>query len=641
VAGADGAAGADASEQARPPGLSADMAGALKAPSVSPLRRFMDGLRADGLLRPLVLSGLIVLAALGVMAEAVLLRALLDLTGGLGLREQRLVLIGSATAFIALLLALDLVVMRWLLELGRVVEGRLRIAFLDKLPRLGDRYFHSRSTSDMSDRAHKAHLIRQLPQLGGAMIKSCAQLGFTVAGIAWLDPASALLAAGLSLAILALPLVLHGHLSERRMRLGTQTAALARFYFDALKGLVPIRTHGAEAAIRHEQENVLGEWVRAGIGYHRSLITLETLQGALGFGVAAWILIAHYGRMAEAGATLLLVYWTLRLPVLASDLGLIVRRYPMLRIHLARFVEPLDALEQNESSRRPAAPAQIAPGAGQDEAAPAPDQGVAIRVEDVTVHAGGNAILAGVSVEIAAGSHVAVVGASGSGKSSLVGLLMGFHVPTSGRVLVDGQPLHGAWLDALRARTAWVDPEIHLWNRSLLDNLAYGCERWQDRPMDWLIRQADLLEVLEGLEDGLQTRLGEGGALVSGGEGQRVRLGRALLRPDSRLVILDEAMRGLDRPGRERLLGRARAIWRDSTLLCITHDIDVTRGFDRVLVLDQGQIVEDGAPGDLAGRDGPYRALLDCEAEVRNDLWQSPAWRRWVMDSGRVREVSS
>ena len=155
-----------------------------------------------------------------------------------------------------------------------------------------------------------------------------------------------------------------------------------------------------------------------------------------------------------------------------------------------------------------------------------------------------------------------------------------------------------------------------------------------------MIETADLRDLLETLPDGLQTPLGEGGGLVSGGEGQRVRLGRALLRPGVRLVILDEPFRGLDRERRRELLARARQWWRGATLLCITHDVGETQAFDRVLVVEGGQIVEDGAPADLAARPGSrYRALLEAEQEVREGLWSSGIWRRLRLEEGRLVEA--
>ncbi|NIQ83244.1 MAG: ABC transporter permease, partial [Anaerolineae bacterium] len=152
-----------------------------------------------------------------------------------------------------------------------------------------------------------------------------------------------------------------------------------------------------------------------------------------------------------------------------------------------------------------------------------------------------------------------------------------------------------------------------------------------------IIEQADLRGMLDRLPDGLQTPLGEGGGLVSGGEGQRVRLGRAMSRPSARLVILDEPFRGLDRAQRRKLLARARRLWRNATLLCITHDLVETKTFDRVLVMDGGQIVEEGAPVDLAEKSGSrYRDMLQADEAVRERLWSSRAWRRLRLVQGQL-----
>jgi ATP-binding cassette subfamily B protein len=155
------------------------------------------------------------------------------------------------------------------------------------------------------------------------------------------------------------------------------------------------------------------------------------------------------------------------------------------------------------------------------------------------------------------------------------------------------------------------------------------------------IEQADLFAVLEQLPDGLQSILGEGGGLISGGEGQRVRLARAMLRPDTRLVILDEPFRGLDREKRHRLLLRARQFWQRTTLICITHDVGETLEFDRVLVMGGGKIIEDAPPATLAARpDSRYRALLDAEESLRRGVWASVDWHRLTIQDGILREVA-
>jgi ATP-binding cassette subfamily B protein len=147
--------------------------------------------------------------------------------------------------------------------------------------------------------------------------------------------------------------------------------------------------------------------------------------------------------------------------------------------------------------------------------------------------------------------------------------------------------------------------------------------------------------MLENLPQGLQSPLGEGGALVSGGEGQRVRLARAMLREDVRLVILDEPFRGLDRVKRRELLGRARQFWSGCTIVCITHDLEDTLDFDRVLVVEEGAVVENGSPVTLSALPGScYRRLIDAEARVRSELWTGNLWRRVRIHSGRLIEES-
>jgi ATP-binding cassette subfamily B protein len=145
--------------------------------------------------------------------------------------------------------------------------------------------------------------------------------------------------------------------------------------------------------------------------------------------------------------------------------------------------------------------------------------------------------------------------------------------------------------------------------------------------------------VVERLDAGVETALGEGGGLVSGGEGQRIRLARGMTRAGVGLVVMDEPFRGLDRATRRKLLSRARTFWSGATVLCITHDVSETLGFERVLVMQEGKIVEQGVPADLAAEPGSrYRAMLDSEEQVRRGLWQGANWRRWEINEGQLFE---
>jgi ATP-binding cassette subfamily B protein len=253
------------------------------------------------------------------------------------------------------------------------------------------------------------------------------------------------------------------------------------------------------------------------------------------------------------------------------------------------------------------------------------------------VTAAGHTVLNQVNLAIQPGEHIAIVGPSGAGKSSLVGTLLGWHRPSAGRILVDNQELDESSIEALRPHIAWVDPAVQIWNRPLLENLEYGLPAAARMSIEEGIDAAGLRQILERLPEGLDTPLGEGGGLVSGGEGQRVRLARALLRPGVRLVILDEPFRGLDFNQRNILLARARKLWNNATLLSISHDISETLTFDRVLVIEEGRIVEDGRPTELAKRAGSrFQSLLEAERAIREELWATTDWRHLKLENGTL-----
>lgn len=635
--------GRRAKEQAEESGastLSPELAAALEEKPSRPSRELFNLLRADGILAPLMVLAALALASGGVLLEAVLFQGLFNFSQKLNLTEQRLGAIVALVVFSLALLCLELPIVAGMLRTGRRLEARLRLAFLEKIPRLGDRYFQSRLISDMAERSHSVQALRMLPSLGGQFLRFTFELMLTAAGIIWLDPRCSWVAVTVAVIAVALPMAMQSRLTERDLRVRSHNGALSRFYLDALLGLVAVRTHGAELSLRREHESLLVEWMRASFGLLRTALTIEAVEAMAGFGLAAWLLFDHLSRGGDAGSALLLVYWALNLPALGQEIALIAQQYPAQRNVTLRALEPLGASEEERpgdwetgrlGERRPVSSSR--------PVAPSPCPPVSLSFQNVSVLAGGHAILNEIDLEIEAGSHVAIVGSSGAGKSSFVGLLLGWHRAASGRVLVDGEELLGSRLAQLRGETAWVDPAIQLWNRSLVDNLRYGSAEEGASPIGTAIEASDLRRVLEKLPDGLQTKLGEGGALVSGGEGQRVRLGRAMLREDARLVILDEPFRGLDRDKRRVLMARARQMWGNATLLCITHDVSETMNFERVLVVEGGKIVEDASPRELSAQpDSRYGRLLQAEESVRAGLWANAEWRRVRMDGGKLVE---
>jgi ATP-binding cassette subfamily B protein len=563
----------------------------------------------------------VLLAALGTVAEAVLFRTAID---------------AAATSTPALAPILILLLALLLLELplafglrraGAELEERLRRLFLRKIPRLGDRYFQSRPVSDMAERAHLLHRLRTLPTLVGDVGRVALEIVVVAAALAWLYPAGAVPALVLAAAMLAIPLAAQPPLAERDLRMRNHAGALGRFYLDGLLGLTAVRTHGAEPALAREHADRLGEWVRAARGALSAALAAEATQALVGFGLAGWLLSRCLDPASAAtapGAALLVVYWALSLPALGQELALLVQQVPMQRNLTLRLLEPLGAPEEEAAG----------------EAASAIEGPVEIVMTDVRVVAAGNQILAIDRLTIGAGEEVAIVGPSGAGKSSLVGLLLGWHRPAAGEVRVGGAPLDAARLEALRRRTVWVDPSVYLWNRPLGENLTFGLLA---PPADLgpALAEAALEDVIARLPDGVATPLGEAGALVSGGEGQRVRFGRGLTREPPVLVILDEPFRGLAREQRQALLARARARWAGATFICVTHDVGETASFPRVLVIADGTVVEDAPPAALQARaESRYAGLLAAETRVRTAAWSAAAWRRLRLAGGRIVEGS-
>jgi ATP-binding cassette subfamily B protein len=587
-------------------------------------------LRREGRLGLAALAGAMAVAAGAVLIEALMFRGLFELAGALGLASQRLAAVLAVLGFGALLLLIDTAIAADVMRLGRHLEARLRIALLEKLPQLGDRYFHSRSVSDMAERSHSLQMLRLLPGWALHILQAVCGLGFTLLGVALIDRASLGPACLLVLVAVVLPLLLQPLLNEGDLRVRNHASALHVFHLDALLGLVAIRSHAAEPAVRRRHEGLLVGWVRSSRAQFGLALGAGSLQALACVGLAAWLLVQHFERAPTvSGADLLLVYWTLKLPAIGQSLAGLAQQYPGLRNVLARLLEPLSA--PVESAARP------------DSAPPPPPavwlgrQGLAVQIEDGGVVVAGHPILAELNLTLRPGEHVAVVGSSGAGKSTLLGLLLGWHRLAEGTLRLDGVPASAAAVERLRRETAWVDPAIQLWNRPFLDNLLYATDGAALPRVGPVLDAARLRGVLQKLPAGLQTWLGEGGAALAGGEGQRVRLARALLQQEVRLALLDEPFRGLDRAQREALLAEARQWWRGATLLCVTHDVAGTLAFDRVLVVEGGRIVEDGQPAELAASQSRYRALLAAEQQVQTQLWQDPQWRRIQVENGSLR----
>jgi ATP-binding cassette subfamily B protein len=581
-----------------------------------------------GRLRPLLepiprrlAGGVIGLAALAAAAtglEALLLNGLLHSGLARPGRLDQLALVLAVAGLAAFVLTLDFVSAEGALRMGRRLESEFRMALLRKLPRIADRHLGTWLRSDLAERAHSVALLRELPALGLRALRATGELAVTALALALLYPGSTAAVVAALVAALVVPLLAQPLLAERDVRLRSLEGALSRHYLDALVGATAARAHAAENVLRREHHARLADWQQAGARLQRALVATDAALALAALAFAALLVVPQL-RHGDLGAgTLLLVFWALRLPALGAVLAEVVERAVSLRSTLLRLLEPLDAPEEAEAaavSRRP--------------------RGCGLVLRNVSVVAGGHPVLHDITLEIAPGEHVAVLGASGAGKSTLLGLFLGWHAPAAGSRQADGAPLEGEALAALHESTAWLDPAVRLWNESLAANLLYGAD---PRALPEALRDSCLERVVDTLPSGLETVLGEEGRLLSGGEGQKVRTARAFTRAGASLAVLDEPFRGLERAERRRLLERARQRWRGATLLCATHDLDDTTDFDRVLVLEDGRLVEDGPPAALRASGSRYTGLLEASAALRDEAWGGASWRQLRLKAGGLEE---
>jgi ATP-binding cassette subfamily B protein len=250
------------------------------------------------------------------------------------------------------------------------------------------------------------------------------------------------------------------------------------------------------------------------------------------------------------------------------------------------------------------------------DAYPIDIQGGRIVFEDVTFHYGGHRtpLYAGLSVDIAAGERVGLVGRSGSGKTTFVKLVQRLYDVSGGRILIDGQDIAKATQHSLRGQIAIVQQDPILFHRSLAENIAYGRPGAGMAAIEQAARLANAHEFILRLPNGYGTLVGERGVKLSGGERQRVALARAFL-ADAPVLILDEATSSLDSESEALIQQAMERLMKGRTSIVIAHRLSTVRGLDRILVFDRGEIVEQGTHAALAARTrGIYRGLFDRQA---------------------------
>ncbi len=223
---------------------------------------------------------------------------------------------------------------------------------------------------------------------------------------------------------------------------------------------------------------------------------------------------------------------------------------------------------------------------------------------------GDEAVLKNINLRVPAGTSLAIVGPTGSGKSTLVSLIPRIYDAAEGMVLIDGRPISEFPLEVLRRSIGFVPQETFLFSDTIRENIAFGTQDASDAEVRRAAEAANIAAEIESFPDGYNTLVGERGLTLSGGQKQRTAIARALIR-NPHILVLDDALASVDTQTEDRILNHLREIMQGRTTIFISHRVSTVRNADRIAVLHGGEIVEYGTHEELIERNGYYTELYE------------------------------
>ena len=547
--------------------------------------------------------------AIAVQFPQVLRHAINDLHSGVTSQK----LLKFALAIIAVFVAKGIFqfLTRWIvIGISRDIEFDLRNDLFAHLERLSHSYYQRNRTGDIMARAtNDLNAVRNL--LGPAIMYSANTIVFTALAVGYMLRISPKLTifAFLPLPVASIVIQYFGRrIHERFERIQAMFSDISARAQENFSGARVIRAYVQEQAEIAAFEGANQEYIRRSLGLVRLMGMLwPTLE--LMLGIAVVIVLWLGGRQVLAGKMnvgdfvafntyMAQLMW----PVIA--LGWVINLFQRGTASMTRIEEIF--------SQKP----EIADDPQIETRLPDVIREIEGEIEFRNLNFGydGVPVLKDINLRIPAGSSLAIVGPTGSGKTTLVSLIPRIYDAAAGSVLIDWRPIREYALDSLRRQIGFVPQETFLFSDTIRENIAYGLSQEDSTAsLDEIKAAAEAANIandIEGFPDGYNTMVGERGITLSGGQKQRTAIARALLR-SPRILILDDALSSVDTHTEDKILNHLREIMRGRTTIFISHRVSTVRNADRIAVLHQGRIVELGTHDELIARSGYYTDLYN------------------------------